>query len=123
MSKTTTESVTDAGDETQLDPGARVVVTLFTDQTFATRVGIATVIILFLLFAYYLIGGYTNNCGCGSGEHYQNCGCQGHSAHSAHSHPYAGHGHGHGNGHGHGYQTPPPSMGSNIYQSAPYLNF
>ena len=102
-----------------------VLVTLFADQSTNTRVGIAAIVILFLLFTYYLIGGYTNTCGCGSGEPYQNCGCSSHSYPNAHSNMQS-HAHAYGNyPHVHQPITQPMTQpgSSNIYQAGPYLNF
>lgn len=101
------------------NPATHVVVTLFTEQNFTTRIGIAAIIILFLLFAYYLIGGYTNTCGCGSGESYQNCGCQsGYQRNHNHSHSYS---HSHSHSHLHDTSSHGMSSNSNIYQMSPYF--
>lgn len=97
------------------NPATHVVITLFSEQNFATRVGIAAIIILFLLFAYYLIGGYTNTCGCGSGEHYQNCGCQKMHSHY-HQHQLGGYPHVHQLN-----SSSPAITNPNIYQMSPYL--
>lgn len=109
------------------NPSTKVMVALFAKDSYTTRIGVAALIILFLFFAYYLIGGYTSNCACGSGESYQNCSRCGRMNYS--SPPY-GHAHAHshpqGNySHQHQIQAPPPpSVGqSSIYQSGPYLNF
>jgi hypothetical protein len=113
---------TERGLVSEDDTATKIVVKIFETQDFPTRVGIAAVIILFLLFFYYMIGGYTNTCGCGSGEPYQNCsGC--HRSHSyAHSHPYGGYPHTHPSA-GQMSHAPYSNGSTSIYQAGPYLNF
>jgi len=120
-----TESGTDAGVLTGNETGTaeqKVIITLFADRDFGTRVAIAAVIIMFLFFAYYLIGGYTTTCSCG--ESYQNCGCHRGTTHAHHHGQYHGRTHAHPYGNvSHVHQPPSSNGSSNIYQAGPYLNF
>jgi hypothetical protein len=103
-----------------IDPVPRTILALVgPNQSFVTRLGIVAVIVLFLLFTYYLIGGYTSKCACGSGEPYRNCSC-GRSRQpfvDSHSHQHA-HSSNMNMGHPHAH-----SGSSNIYQAGPHLNF
>ena len=59
------------------------------DNDYSTRILIVSLIILFLLFTYYLIGGFTRTCECG--ESFQNCHCDKSDKYSRKYHDYRDH--------------------------------
>lgn len=89
-------------------------VTGFPEMSDVNRIGVFSMIVLFLLFTYFLIGGYTNRCNCQNNESFQNCNCARSTPAYSRAHPRDG------------YPRDsfyPTTYSSNIYQAEPYMNF